>query len=151
MWLGIGFASRQRDAMTLLYITQSKEISFFGLKDTNLWTGFFGPRSDNVHGGSTPFYVAVTFFHQAAKQTSLMGNYLVSFTYPFPVKVRVHCRRSQGHILTLYIKRPNLLKLNTYHLLRQFTSVKLPSLSISSRKNRCTSQRTGVGSSCWQI
>ena len=92
------FGSRQRDSITS---TQSKEIS-----------GVFGPRSDNVHGRPTPSYVAVTFFHQAAKQTSLIGSYLVSFTYPFPVKVHLHCRRLQGHILTLYIKHPNLLKLN---------------------------------------
>ena len=76
-------------------------------------TGSLSSRCDNIYGGPTPPDVAVTFFHKAAKQTSLLKSYLVSFTYPSPTKIRLHYRRLQGHILTLYIKRPNLLKLKT--------------------------------------
>ena len=49
------------------------------------------------------------------KQASLMGSYLVSFTYPSPVKIRLHYRRLQTHFDSLH-KAPQFTQ--TYNITR---------------------------------
>ena len=85
------------------------ESHFVCLKDS-LYTGFLGPASDNPHGRLMSSYGTATLFHQA-KEASLRGSYFLPFPNPSCAKMCLHYRRLRGHIFTLYMKRPNLLKL----------------------------------------
>ena len=106
-----------REAITS---TQSEfESHFVGLRDSPS-TGFFGPGSDNLYGRPMSSYGAAT----SGETSEFEGSYVLPIPNPTLAKIRLHRKRSQGHIFTVCMRRPNSLKLTTLHVLKQFTFVK---------------------------
>lgn len=115
MWLGFDSGL---DAICELRPRWETRLKSFGTFEKR------APGRDNLHGRPMSSYGASSLFCQAI-QANLRASYRLPIPNPTPAKIRLHRRRSQGHIVSLCMKRPSSLKLTTLHVLKQFTVVKL--------------------------